>query len=99
MGGKMLTASTSLFMGGSVLFVMGSVGMLPDLGCGEAMYDVGAGCYVFGSLFFLAGSLVSLARVHRMVRDPEHRELSDAKIVDGENLQTDAQDVNLKIPL
>lgn len=96
--GKMLTATTTLFMGGSVLFVMGSVGMLPDLGCGEAMYDIGAGCYVLGSLFFLAGSVVSLARVHRMVRDPEMMELSDAKTLDDTNIQH-AADVNLKTPL
>lgn len=84
---KLLTATTTLFMAGSVLFVMGSVGMMPDLGCGEGMYDIGAGCYVFGSLFFLAGSLVSLVRVHRMVNDPEMAELSDAKIAEDLDLQ------------
>lgn len=84
---KMLTATTSFFMGGSVLFVMGSVGMMPDLGCGEGMYDIGAGCYVFGSVCYLAGSLISLARVHRMVSDPEMAELSDAKIAEDMDLQ------------
>merc|ERR1719473_715343 len=62
---KMLTATTSLYMMGSLLFVMGSVAFLPNLGCNETMVAIGAWNFVVGSLFFLVGGLVSMWRTLR----------------------------------
>merc|ERR1719326_2517413 len=51
----MLTATTSLYMLGSVLFVGGSVAFLPHMGCNDQMMAIGAWAFIFGSLLFLIG--------------------------------------------
>lgn len=57
-----LSAVTSLYMGGSILFTMGSVAFLPDLGCNDDLVALGAGCFIAGSVLFLIGSILSLWR-------------------------------------
>jgi hypothetical protein len=79
---QMLIATTSLYMGGSLLFVMGSVAFLPDLGCNERMFALGAWCYVVGSLLYLLGSFVSLLRTSRELDNPVNAPLTGDKAAD-----------------
>jgi len=74
-GQKMLTASTSLYMAGSLLFVMGSVAFLPDLGCNEQMLTIGAICYIVGSVMFTAGGVISLIRTIHELGNPERSQI------------------------
>lgn len=60
---KMMTASTTCYMVGALLFVMGSVAWLPELGCGDRMEEFGAIMYVFGSLLYVIGSVISIIRL------------------------------------
>jgi len=59
---RMLSAVTTCYMGGSMLFALGSVAFLPHLGCGEPIVALGAWCFIVGSALFLVGGLVSLRR-------------------------------------
>merc|ERR550514_772362 len=74
---KAMTASTSLYMIGGVLFAMGSVAFLPDLGCNHQMEMIGAVMFIVGSIVYTLGGLVNVARTFRDVdngsaeRDPE----------------------------
>mmetsp|Transcript_31604 Transcript_31604/g.71860 ORF Transcript_31604/g.71860 Transcript_31604/m.71860 type:complete len:265 (+) Transcript_31604:99-893(+) len=68
--GKMLSGTTSLYMGGSLLFVMGSVAFLPDLGCSQQMLTVGAWCFVVGSVLYVLGSVLSIVRTARDLKNP-----------------------------
>lgn len=73
---KMLTATTSLYMCGSLLFVMGSVAFLPDMGCKEAMIKIGAWCFIIGSIFFVIGGCISLARTMIVLNSDESESLN-----------------------
>lgn len=79
--GKLLTAVTSLYMAGSILFCMGSVAFLPDLGCNEQMLRIGAWCFIIGSLFYTIGGCLSLYRTI-LVMQPEHQ--AEVKALDPE---------------
>lgn len=68
---QMLTATTTAYMFGSMLFVMGSVAFLPDLGCNQTMESFGGWCFIGGSLQFELGGWISLARTVKEVRDEE----------------------------
>eukprot|EP00747_Dinoflagellata_sp_TGD_P064444 gnl/TRDRNA2_/TRDRNA2_153908_c0_seq1.p1 gnl/TRDRNA2_/TRDRNA2_153908_c0~~gnl/TRDRNA2_/TRDRNA2_153908_c0_seq1.p1 ORF type:complete len:266 (+),score=50.02 gnl/TRDRNA2_/TRDRNA2_153908_c0_seq1:137-934(+) len=74
---KMMTASTSLYMVGGVLFAMGSVAFLPDLGCNHQMEMIGAVMFIVGSIVYTFGGLINVARTFREIdlggaeRDPE----------------------------
>jgi len=59
---RVLSAATSFYMGGSLLFAVGSIAFLPSLGCSEHMLSLGAWCFIVGSCLFLLGSLLSLWR-------------------------------------
>jgi hypothetical protein len=59
---NMLSLITGFYLCGSMLFAMGSMCFLPDLGCDQRMVGVGAWMFIFGSILFLAGSLFSLWR-------------------------------------
>lgn len=72
---RMLAATTSLYMAGSLLFVMGSVAFLPELGCNNQMTTIGAWCFILGSLFYVIGGSVSLARTLREINDPQNEPL------------------------
>jgi len=69
--GSMLSAITSLYMLGALLFVVGSIAFLPDLGCSDVMLNIGATCFIGGSCFYLVGSVLSLVRTDLMMRRQE----------------------------
>lgn len=72
---KLLTATTSSYLVGSLLFAMGSISFIPHLGCGESMVALGASNFIVGSIFFLIGSVVSLLRtVYLQQFDDTHDE-------------------------
>lgn len=77
-----LSAVTSLYMGGSILFTMGSVAFLPDLGCNDDMVALGAGCFIAGSVLFLIGSVLSLWRTAHLLshRTEDVEQLTVVKI-------------------
>mmetsp|Transcript_64149 Transcript_64149/g.126234 ORF Transcript_64149/g.126234 Transcript_64149/m.126234 type:complete len:298 (-) Transcript_64149:94-987(-) len=62
-GKRLLLASASLYLIGSLLFVVGSVAWLPDLGFGRGGEAIGAWTFVVGSAAYLLGGLLSLLRV------------------------------------
>lgn len=68
---RLLGATTTLYMGGSLLFVIGSVAFLPDMGCTDQMLTLGAWCFVVGSVLYVVGSVVSLIRTARELRSPD----------------------------
>lgn len=72
---KMRAAAQTCYMAGAILFVMGSVAFLPELGCGDRMEEFGAIMYVIGSVFYLIGSVISIIRLSLQVDDPEYSPL------------------------
>lgn len=70
-----LSAVTTVYMGGSILFTMGSVALLPESGCNEDMVAVGAGCFIAGSVLFLVGSVLSLWRTIHLLSLPYEADL------------------------
>jgi hypothetical protein len=72
---KMFVATTTCYMVGALLFVMGSVAFLPELGCGQRMEELGAILFLFGSLFYLIGGVISLIRTSLQMDDPEYSPL------------------------
>jgi hypothetical protein len=79
---RMLTGITSLYMAGSILFVMGSVAFLPHLGCSEQMVLIGAWMFIVGSAFYLLGGVLSLFRTYIVVssKSDECCELTNEKL-------------------
>jgi len=73
---KMLTISTTCYMIGALLFVMGSVAWLPELGCVQRMEEFGAVMYVIGSFFYVIGSIISIIRLSIQFDDPEYSPLA-----------------------
>lgn len=74
---RMLTIVTALYLGGSILFAMGSVGFLPNIGSSATLLTLAAWCFVIGSSLFLVGSTLSLWRTFHVVGvwDSERRAL------------------------
>jgi len=75
---RLLTATTSLYMAGGLLFVMGSVAFLPNLGCGETMEALGAWMFIVGSAFFVFGGVVNGVRTATYL-DPQQDPLVDKR--------------------
>eukprot|EP00933_Yihiella_yeosuensis_P016778 TRINITY_DN14205_c0_g1_i1.p1 TRINITY_DN14205_c0_g1~~TRINITY_DN14205_c0_g1_i1.p1 ORF type:complete len:279 (+),score=29.03 TRINITY_DN14205_c0_g1_i1:216-1052(+) len=73
--GKCHSASTTMYMSGSLLFVMGSVAFLPHLGCNEQMIAIGAWSFIIGSVFFVIGSVISFHREHLKIQNDENASL------------------------
>lgn len=90
---QMVTVITMLYMLGSVLFCMGSVAFLPDVGCGPEMVEIGANMFIVGSIFFLIASLLSFWRTSYMLRHPE--EVEELPITSGE-VRSEALDKDAK---
>lgn len=67
----MVATITFNYLIGSILFCMGSIAFLPNVGCGEEMVAVGAWMFIFGSVFFFIGALLSLRRTQYMIGHPE----------------------------
>jgi hypothetical protein len=73
---KMFVATTTCYMVGALLFVMGSVAFLPELGCGQRMEEFGAILFVIGSLTYMIGGVISLIRTSlQLEEDPEYSPL------------------------
>jgi len=68
---QQLSAVTSFYMIGSLLFVMGSVAFLPDYGCSSSMVSLGAWMYTIGSILYICGTCVSLVRTMQAISNPE----------------------------
>jgi len=68
---KLLSAITSLYLGGSLLFAMGSVAFLPNMGCNKQMMKIGAWQFIVGSFLFVIGGCLSLWRICYMADHPE----------------------------
>mmetsp|Transcript_99104 Transcript_99104/g.171832 ORF Transcript_99104/g.171832 Transcript_99104/m.171832 type:complete len:278 (-) Transcript_99104:73-906(-) len=75
---------TMFYMLGSVLFCMGSVAFLPDVGCGPEMVLIGAWMFIVGSVLFFLASLLSLWRTSYMLNHPEEDEEEDALLANSE---------------
>lgn len=67
---KMLAAATTCYMVGALLFIMGSVAWLPELGCGQRMEEFGAIMFLLGSLMYVIGGVISLIRTSLQLEDP-----------------------------
>jgi len=80
---RLLTCITSLYLGGSVLFVMGSGAMLPEMNCGDEMTHVGAILFVIGSALFLFASFVSMYRTRYVICSPQNQPLMAASYARG----------------
>lgn len=59
---RMLVGTTSLYMAGSMMFIMGSVCFMPEMGGNDNLENMGAASFVVGSVLFVAGGIVSLVR-------------------------------------
>lgn len=57
-----IISASSLYMAGSLQFVMGSVCFLPELGADWAMARFGAWCFISGSIMYMLGNSISLSR-------------------------------------
>merc|ERR1712032_204577 len=77
--GKLMSATTSLYMAGSLLFVIGSVAFIPDLGCDERMLIIGAVSFIIGSVLYTIGAVVSLLRDQRLQSGAELQKLRSAE--------------------
>jgi hypothetical protein len=64
---RMLTIVTALYLGGSILFAMGSIGFLPNIGSSSMLLALAAWCFVFGSSLFFIGSTLSLWRTSHVL--------------------------------
>mmetsp|Transcript_65437 Transcript_65437/g.170312 ORF Transcript_65437/g.170312 Transcript_65437/m.170312 type:complete len:254 (-) Transcript_65437:80-841(-) len=64
---RLLTAVTTLYMIGSILFIVGSFAFLPDLGCGVMIVTLGAWTFIIGSMFYLLAAVLSFYRTHHML--------------------------------
>mmetsp|Transcript_96545 Transcript_96545/g.278682 ORF Transcript_96545/g.278682 Transcript_96545/m.278682 type:complete len:287 (-) Transcript_96545:92-952(-) len=61
--GRLLLTSVSLYMGGSLLYVVGSIAWLPDIGFGPKAEAFGAWTFVVGSAMYVTGGFLSILRI------------------------------------
>jgi len=66
---RMVAVISFNYMIGSLLFCMGSIAFLPNVGCGPEMVTIGAWMFIIGSAFFVVGSLISCWRTYKMLND------------------------------
>merc|ERR1719456_1193660 len=66
---RMMSVISFNYMIGSLLFCMGSIAFLPNVGCGPEMVALGAWMFIIGSAFFVIGSVMSFSRTYYMLRD------------------------------
>lgn len=65
----MMVAVLFGYMIGSLLYCMGSVAFLPNVGCGPEMVAVGAWMFIVGSVFYTVSAILNLSRTHYMLKD------------------------------
>lgn len=61
-------ATCSSYELGGILFVMGSVCFLPNMGCEDNMLALGAWCFIVGSLMYVLGAVIGLLRTWALFR-------------------------------
>lgn len=66
---RMVAVISFNYLLGSLLFCMGSIAFLPNVGCGPEMVTIGAWMFIIGSAFFVIGSLVSCWRTYKMLNE------------------------------
>jgi len=66
---RMVAVISFNYLVGSLLFCMGSIAFLPNMGCGPEMVTIGAWMFIIGSAFFVVGSLVSCWRTYKMLNE------------------------------
>jgi len=79
---RIISIITFKYMLGSLLFCMGSIAFLPDVGCGPEMVSVGAWMFIAGSSLFLIGSILSIRRTYYMLNQ---------EAIDSEDSQQDEE--------
>lgn len=72
---RLLIVSTTLYFIGSFIFVIASICYLPSLSQTPYILYWGAGGYIFGSVLFVVGALLSMVRTWIKVQDPEQAAL------------------------
>mmetsp|Transcript_13465 Transcript_13465/g.30549 ORF Transcript_13465/g.30549 Transcript_13465/m.30549 type:complete len:262 (+) Transcript_13465:205-990(+) len=75
---QLLTVTTTSYLIGSILFIVGSIALLPTLGGTDEMEASGAWCFILGSILYVIGSSVSLWRTLRCSKSDE--QLSVAQV-------------------
>lgn len=79
---RMVAVISFNFLVGSLLFCMGSIAFLPNMGCGPEMVTIGAWMFIIGGGFFVVGSIVSFWRTSKMLAEQiekEEKEWKDMK--------------------
>lgn len=96
MSSQLLSAVTSIYMCGSLLFVMGSMAFLPDFGCSAKMVNLGAWMYTIGSCFHFSGSCLSFMRTLSEINCPVWHPALESPMV--ASLQRDISYSTMKTP-
>lgn len=61
-GQILVLGTTNATMIGSILFLVGSVLYLPDIGCSEETVTIGTWCYLIGSVHFVVSGILPVVR-------------------------------------
>ncbi|KAJ8603499.1 hypothetical protein CTAYLR_005107 [Chrysophaeum taylorii] len=76
----LVLCTTNSTMLGALLFLVGSVLYLPNIGCDDLTVQIGTWCFLVGSLFFtIAGILPVVRRTYANVEQDAATSLSDAE--------------------
>jgi len=73
-GGQMSAVNCALHLGGGLFFCTGSMGFIQQVNCGQQMVAIGAWSYIVGSLLYVAGASVAIARDVHTFRSSEGNE-------------------------
>eukprot|EP00931_Biecheleriopsis_adriatica_P093092 TRINITY_DN66848_c0_g1_i1.p1 TRINITY_DN66848_c0_g1~~TRINITY_DN66848_c0_g1_i1.p1 ORF type:complete len:282 (-),score=44.75 TRINITY_DN66848_c0_g1_i1:169-1014(-) len=75
---QLSVASTTLHMGGGLLFCLGSMGFIAQVGCDSRMVAIGAWCFILGCILFMLGAVLALLRNLHVFRTASRLETSDS---------------------
>lgn len=73
---RMAWWTTMFYMVGAVLFVVGSVAILPELHYGDALVRFGIWCFIIGSAFYVFGGALNFWRMVLRSSRPDHERAS-----------------------
>jgi len=81
----LLVAITAIDMFGAVLYAVGSIAFIPDLGCNQTMAAIGVVAFVIGSLSFVIAAIIGIHRTLKLWRRRTSSQLlqEDAKLPIG----------------
>lgn len=87
---NMLSIITTNYLVASILFAMGSMSFMPNMGCDEHMLTIGAWLFIVGSVMFLVGAVLSMWRTSVIyaqvaVEDDPNEKLSNEKLAEARN--------------